>query len=139
MLRKGRTSQRGDDRAEIMTRAFKRRAVEQLKALAEVFLEKPKSLPEGLQELSHGPVKHELSHRLVAQVLLPGAAGNGAEEAEDAGKGAEEAEGDDEAGEADEEVQENATKAEEEHQQEQVSPMELLSQALAATTKVHGI
>ena len=129
----------GDDRAEITTRTSKRRVVEQLKALVEVFLEKPKSLPEGLQDLSHGPVNHEFCHGLVVQVLVPGAAGNGAEEAEDAGKGAEEAEDDDEAGEADEEVQENATKAEEEHQQEQVSPMELFSQALAATTKVHGI
>ena len=73
------------------------------------------------------------------QVLLPGAAGTGAEEAEDAGKGAEEAEDDGEAGDSGEEVQGNATKAEEEHQQEQVSPMGLLSQALAATTKVHGV
>ena len=37
-----------DDRAEIMTRTFKRRVVEQMKALVEVFLEKLKSLPEGL-------------------------------------------------------------------------------------------
>ena len=132
----------GDDRAEITARAFKRRAVEQLKALAEVFLERPKSLPEGLlQQLSHGlgHDKQELSHGPVVQVLLPGAAGNGAEEAGDAGKGAEEAEDDDEAGEADEEVQGNATKAEEEHQQEHVSPMDLLSQALATTTKAHGV
>ena len=139
MLREKSDQPAGDDRAEIMARTFKRRAVEQLRLLVEVFLEKPKSLPEGLQELSLGPVKHELFHGLVVQVLLPGAAGNGAEEAEDAGKGAEEAEDDDEAGEADEEVQENATKAEEEHQQEQVRPMDLFSQALAATTKVHGI
>ncbi len=41
-------------------------------------------------------------------------------------------------GKADEEAQENAMKAVDD-QQDQVSPMDLLSQALAATTQVHGI
>ena len=75
-------------------------------------------------------VKKELSDGHVAVVVPPvahvRAAGEGAEE----GKAEE--------GKADEDVQENAIKAEED-QQEQVSPMDLLSQALAATTKVHGI
>ena len=92
-------------------------------------------LPEGLQSLKataaqDAIVKKELSDGHVAVVVPPvahvRAAGEGAEE----GKAEE--------GKADEDVQENAIKAEED-QQEQVSPMDLLSQALAATTKVHGI
>ena len=89
-------------------------------------------MPEGLNTTAaqDSIVKKELSDGHVAVVVPPvahvRAAGEGAEE----GKAEE--------GKADEDVQENAIKAEED-QQEQVSPMDLLSKALSATTKVHGI